>query len=879
MHANSNTDTEAGKIVSETASSNATCSIRRQCVGEDITTLSGVCGALQDTVFKLVLNDDATYSKVACIEAASKSNGDSSFVTRQKVISYINQSLLNGSGIISITNNLTTALLEQRPASAIEFINQQVYALRNLGLVSAQQQKDPYLYYPGRGEDLLKPIQSFWGWAVSFVFGFLIVIILIVAFAIILGDRIGPKTKITLQSAIPSIALALILVPLSYSISALFIDFITVGTNAVHSLLIGRGSPGQQVFLESLDENKVKTVNSLNPCGSFFSIPTATDAKNCENRGLYADDPRMNIFNVRERIDVTKPVTNFISDFRDALNSSGGLGAFFVGLYDFIGSILKFFGANGNSPNENAWFGNLINLVIGLATIWIGLKILWILLKKYITLVLFPILSPFVFVTVAFPGTGTKNVESFLKTMLSASLHYIVTYAMFLLTLLFTSASFQAQFPDVTFSTYVPPLTGLEFWLADLASRAGGAGINSLIFTLIGLMIYFSIPNALKKIDDQLSIQPFSLPPIAKDALNEFRGGLGSSLIAAGYVSKLPQKAISFAKNLPSFSKLSEDRQIKKETDIGLSQYDRGTLLYAKKQEYDQKYTAANEAYRQAYMTYSDPNSSSAERNKAFKSMAYYKKQMNSIYEEAQKKYGITPGLDTSKVDFSWSYNSTSSNLLKTDGNSFQLNIEYFRGLPISPSGLGQTFYDSITGSSSSSNRKGYEIGEIIFRYITNDDQIKISEDNIVYTETIINASGTKMNTTYKKLNKQLSLKFTTQGQPTLHEILEIVIEKPTKIGPKISKSTVKVFALDGAIQLFDGFNNANKEKVIVNDSLMSNLNIPLTSTQIKFALQIDEKGIIESSMEFMSQIYLSPNYYEIGHVSQPPQQTPSTPS
>src|SRR5690606_18904813 len=164
---------------------------------------------------------------------------------------------------------------------------QKVYALTNPGRVYAEDLGvAPAPYFPsGTGFQLLQPIQAFWGWSVNIVYGILILIIIGIAFAIIFRNNLGGSQVVTIQSAIPSIALAMILVPLSYAISGLFIDAITIGTNAVHAFLLGPGAPGNAVYESRNVLLKGKCENQ-----------TSDDAS-CD-RGLYADDDRVNWFNI-----------------------------------------------------------------------------------------------------------------------------------------------------------------------------------------------------------------------------------------------------------------------------------------------------------------------------------------------------------------------------------------------------------------------------------------------------------------------------------------------------------------------------------------------------------------------------------------------------
>jgi hypothetical protein len=443
----------------------------------------------------------------------------------------------SNNSLLNVTVGATQALIDQKPASGVDFIQNKVYALTNFGTVSAQ---DPQTYYPGAGADLLRPIQAFWGWSVNFVFSFLILLILAIAFAIIFRQRLGGAANVTIQNSIPNIAMALILVPLSYAISGLFIDAVTLGTNAVHGFLLGPGAPGRDVY----DTRNDPTGDGDN-CEPYDPSDVATE--NCD-RGLYADDERVNIWNVRGKVSVSDEIGNVIGATVEGANTNDTAVSIVVGIFNVIVGVVNIIA--GGNVNQYAWIGTIINFFISLLTIWISIKIAWHLFQKFLTFLLMPIFAPFVFATVAFPGNGLKSVVNYSKQMGSASLAYIVTYLMFILTIVFTSEGFQSQFPDIRTGGYVPPLLGLNSVLNDVQ----GTGVTSLVLSLVGIGIFFSIPNVLKSIDKSLGVE-FAIPTFVKDPFVNmkesfnmtfrtapslaYRGG-GAALGATGNARMLP---------------------------------------------------------------------------------------------------------------------------------------------------------------------------------------------------------------------------------------------------------------------------------------------------------------------------------------------------
>jgi hypothetical protein len=420
----------------------------------------------------------------------------------------------NDGSLLSSVFALGGKILDQRPASGASFVEDKVYALSNIGTVNAQE-GPPGLYYRGTGFDLLRPIQSFWGWSVNIVYALLIFVIVIVAFGIMFRANLSGNLAVTLQSAIPNIALAMILVPLSYAITGLFIDGITVGVNVTHQFLIGPGSPGRDVY-ESRNEDFGTDV------GPFGEI---------EDRGLHADDMRVSwLFSGYNLVSGNNSLGEGLEDL------SGGVGLIFG-----IAGFLEFL-------SIGSWLIPIVNFLLGVLLLLTGLRIFAKLLLKYLTFIIMPLVAPFVFAAIALPGSGMKIIMWYVRMMGAATLSFVAAYAMILLSLVFSSSSFIAQLPDVGVTTFVPPLTGIESVLTSFASGANAGGATSLLafmFILVAFALYMLIPKTLDNIDEALGVDK-SLPKLVTDVFQSTKDsiGLGRAGIKAGIgASRLPGQA------------------------------------------------------------------------------------------------------------------------------------------------------------------------------------------------------------------------------------------------------------------------------------------------------------------------------------------------
>jgi hypothetical protein len=152
----------------------------------------------------------------------------------------------------------TSTILNEKPASAVVFAQQQWDKLTTPTAVYAQEattDTSTQAYFPGTGWDLLTPIQSFWGWAVGVSYSFMIILIVVVAFAMMFRSKLGGSEVVKIQSAIPGIVMAMVLIPLSYPISGLFIDAITLGTNVIHDWAFSPSGPGYPVYHDIIVTN------------------------------------------------------------------------------------------------------------------------------------------------------------------------------------------------------------------------------------------------------------------------------------------------------------------------------------------------------------------------------------------------------------------------------------------------------------------------------------------------------------------------------------------------------------------------------------------------------------------------------------------------
>ena len=128
----------------------------------------------------------------------------------------INQSL--GSSAFQSTNNLIASLYQRPPASSVQYFADLGERLKITKPVYAQ----------GVGFEGLNPVLGLWKSFRNSAYIIFALILVFVGFAVMFRLKINPQTVVTIQSAIPKIIIALILITFSYAIGGFLIDLIYV---------------------------------------------------------------------------------------------------------------------------------------------------------------------------------------------------------------------------------------------------------------------------------------------------------------------------------------------------------------------------------------------------------------------------------------------------------------------------------------------------------------------------------------------------------------------------------------------------------------------------------------------------------------------------
>lgn len=240
------------------------------------------------------------------------------------------------------------ALVEDRPISAVSYVRD---VGRNMHLVPEAKAQET-----GIGFSALNPVLSLWKASRNIVYGLLIVAIIGLSFMIMFKVKLNPQTAITVQSAIPRIVIALILITFSYAIAGLLIDLMYVVIAILSLLLSSSGAFGGQLQPQSAVD--------------FFNLLT---------RGPEVFGIRIGVF--------------------------GFMARYWLGF--IVDTVLITLFADSPIVVLGGILGIVIAIVSVIILIIIGIKIIWMLFKAMAEILLSTIFAPFqIFVGTLVPNMG-----------------------------------------------------------------------------------------------------------------------------------------------------------------------------------------------------------------------------------------------------------------------------------------------------------------------------------------------------------------------------------------------------------------------------------------------------------------------------------------
>ncbi len=155
-------------------------------------------------------------------------------------------------------NTLLGEIFADRPVSSITYVKSVINKFRLVSPVKAASTSS------GVGFAALSPISGIWKGFRNIAYAIFVIVTIIFAFMIMFRVKLSPQTVITVQSALPKIIIAMILVTFSYAIAGFAVDLVYVVAGLFSALIQGAGL--------DLNAGSVFNVITGNPAG-IVGIP------------------------------------------------------------------------------------------------------------------------------------------------------------------------------------------------------------------------------------------------------------------------------------------------------------------------------------------------------------------------------------------------------------------------------------------------------------------------------------------------------------------------------------------------------------------------------------------------------------------------------
>lgn len=252
-------------------------------------------------------------------------------------------------GANSALGDMVAMTYSAPPASGIVYF---ASLIENFGLVK------PAYAQTGTGFNALGPIADIWRNFRNLTYVIFVLIFVISGFAIMFRWKLNPQTVITIQSALPRIVVALLLVTFSFAIAGLLIDFMYVIIALSAQAFGGIGPPARTAVNGTALSNSFTSGGFWDLTGALFSL-----------------------VDVRGRIVV-----------ESAAGIAGIIGAIVAGAFGLIGGVGAGIGVA------------LVILIVLLIMLTILIRLFLQLLQSYIAIILLTIFGPLQIALGVIPG-------------------------------------------------------------------------------------------------------------------------------------------------------------------------------------------------------------------------------------------------------------------------------------------------------------------------------------------------------------------------------------------------------------------------------------------------------------------------------------------
>jgi hypothetical protein len=399
-------------------------------------------------------------------------------------------------------NLLSMVFATDRPFSGVSYVKEKI---QNFSLVPVAHAQNV-----GFGYTVLQPIQKMWTATRNIAFGLFVLAAVVFAFMIMFRVKISPQVVISVQSAIPKLVLALILVTFSYAIAGFLIDLMYV--------VIG--------FLSVM-------LASLNPFPDIlhtFSSPTS-------------------IFNILTMGQPFGLVQVGIIGFLVFITLP-----FWILILTFTVAILLLILGTGGTGSLVLWIAFIPLIISVVVVLIICIKTIWALFKAFAYIILLTIFAPLqIALGVLIPNFGFGQwVKSYLSNLSVFVTTGVIGYLSILFTLQGMAAGLQGvpggdaiqkQILQYFLGAAAPDaISGLTFGLINTSrwppllgngGTVGGLWLG-ILFLGISFMLFTLIPKATEIIQGFISGKPYAYGSAIGEAMGPITAGGNAYIGYAG---------------------------------------------------------------------------------------------------------------------------------------------------------------------------------------------------------------------------------------------------------------------------------------------------------------------------------------------------------
>lgn len=268
------------------------------------------------------------------------------------------------------------------------------------------------------GRVILSVIASIHSAIMNMIFILYIFVFIIIAFAIMMRQKLSGSTYVTVMNTIPRIIISLILVAFSYPIAAAVIDIGYLSMNILYDAAVN-------TVTWNIDGNATSTV--ANYTGDKFGPDKAEFVKS-----IAPNSRSMNVFQLFGVATLADsgfvPGSDGAIDLANINLGNSGLGT----LVSNLGNMFSNFVEGAANSRDSTAVGWIVIWIISIAALFAIFKLFFALLKEFLNILFYPLAAPIMFAMYALPGND-KMISNWFKNYAGSVFSFVAVYGLFLI--------------------------------------------------------------------------------------------------------------------------------------------------------------------------------------------------------------------------------------------------------------------------------------------------------------------------------------------------------------------------------------------------------------------------------------------------------------